>query len=190
MTFSEVFQKGTILMNIPVTEGKYLFSPSLMSSIILMQVACSKKFKEFDDFMREALGKLKKEGFEKRAQKISQINDIEKRLHEHDNWDGKGERPVKPTEEELKELENSKQLKEEYSKEIDDLQQAYSKVYQDKLQEEISDMKLGFSRHEYEDLVKVIGVTGDINFRSIDKKEIKVHKIDFLKSIGELFVQM
>ena len=65
MTYNEIFfNSKVILNNIPLGNKDFTFSPRIATSVLLMQVSYDQKVKEYNEFMQEALAKLKKEGFD------------------------------------------------------------------------------------------------------------------------------
>lgn len=189
MTYNDVFLREKILSNIPLEGEEALnpFPPSLITSIVLMQVACSKKIEEFENTMQEVLKRLKKDGFDERAQIQERRKEIEKRIFEAENWNGEGEKPEIPSDKEIEEAKEAEKTKAAFEEEYAELDKSYFEARQKKSLEEVKDITLQFTREEYEKLVEVIGLSGTIEFNGFNEAKSRVKKIDFLKIIAEQF---
>ncbi len=77
-----------------------------------MRVAYDKAAKAFDDDMQQVLKEIKKEGYDERAQKINHMKEI----------DGKED----ATKEEKKEADEIRKTEEDFNKETEELNKAYS----------------------------------------------------------------
>lgn len=192
MTYNDIFLKRAILRNIPIAfEGRKL-GKTEVASVMLMRVVYEKKVEEFNKDMEEVLKGLKKEGFDDRAQAIAEMEKVDLQKKTAEEWkegdkdeNGKPiEKPEMPTKEELKKVEETRKTKEDYDKELKELNENYSAAREKKLNESISLQNSSFSHEEYAEICEVIGLEGNIDISGFGKEPIKMPKIDFLEMIA------
>lgn len=192
MTYNEIFFNSKfILNNIPLGNKDFTFPSRIATSIILMQVSYDQKVKEYNDFMQEALTKMKKEGFDERSHKVNMYKDVDKRMKAHLEWKegDEGERPAKPGEQELKAAKEGEAILSEFEAEYKELETAYEEAGKKKSSEEVKDFNKKFSRADYEELVSCIGVSGNISIVTLDGKEEEIPKVSFLRLIATNMVE-
>ncbi len=191
MTYQDLFICNNLLSNIPSSFFGKTIPPKTFTEVLLLQVSYQNKAKVFDDFMQEVLKKLKKEGFDERAQKVQRMEDIDNRLKAHDDWkegdkdaDGKDvPQPAKPSDEELKEADEIRETKADFDKELEELNTAYMDAYQKKSKEEVKELKL-LSKETFESLVSFFGFTGNVDFTTANGDKVSLSTQDFLKMIA------
>lgn len=187
MTYNEIFfNSKAILNNIPLGNKDFTFSPRIATSVLLMQVAYDQKVKEYNEFMQEALAKLKKDGFDDRHHKVNMFKDVDKRLTAHLAWkEGDSEeRPAKPSDEELEAAKEGEAILAEFEAELKELELSYEEAATKKSSEEVENFNKKLSLAEYEELVSCIGVSGDISILTIDGNKKDVPKVEFLRLIA------
>lgn len=190
-TYNDLFFKERILANIPFTNAEMKFSAKLCTAIILMQVALGRKIKEFEDFMHEALEKMKRDGFDKRLQVQNEAADIRARREKAEAWNGTGEKPEMPSEEELRKEKEALVEKADFDKEMEELNAAYADAQKKKSEESVSmDGNTTLSLEEYDMLVATLGVSGKMDFVRTDGESIRIDKSDFLRVVAENFVKI
>ena len=157
MNYNDVFLRSALLESIPLNDGKYFFPPELSTSVILLRVGYNKKKQEFEDEMQAVLKELKKEGFDERSQAIQQMEDVDKRLKAHEEWDGNGEQPKKPSDDELAKAEETRKTEADYRKEYAELDESYRNARTKKAEEEVT---LATDKMEYDTFKQLVGALG------------------------------
>lgn len=180
MTYLEILNKSTISKHIPLSfEGRTL-PKGFSSAVILLKVQYDKHVEEFNSLMQKIADELKKEGYDERFEKIKKMNDVYERLKKVEN----GEEAKQPTEQELKEAEETKLIELDFKRETDELNEEYTKAYMEHIKTDITINERKFSREEFDEVVELIGVDGNIE---INGKQIT--KEQFINTIGLMFVQ-
>ena len=161
MKYAEIFNKAAIVRNIPlICEGREL--PSGMNAIVVLtRVQYDKHMHAFEEEMKDVLKSLKKE---------ENGNLIEK--------------PAAPTPEELKEAEEIRKEKDAYDEELEKLNSDYGEAHDKKMEEEIKFDERKFTAEQFESIIKMIGIEGDIEVNGN-----KIPKTHFINMIGALFVE-
>ena len=172
MKYAEIFNKAAIVKNIPlICEGREL--PSGMNAIVVLtRVQYDKHMHAFEEEMKDVLKSLKKEGFDERSERQDRLKDIDSRAEAAKKWkkgdkDENGnliEKPAAPTPEEL----NSD----------------YGEAHDKKMEEEIKFDERKFTAEQFESIIKMIGIEGDIEVNGN-----KIPKTHFINMIGALFVE-
>lgn len=181
MTYNEAYQKANLLGMMPLGNAEFKFPASLSTAIILLQVEYQRKLKEFDETMAEVLKKLKKEGFDDRSQAIQKMEDIDKRLKEHEKDNSK----PKPSDKEIAEADEIRKTEEEYRKEFDELDKQFTEAKNKKAEEKIGGFNPVLTKEEYGMLVETIGVSGDIVLPNIQQP---IPKVTFLHMVAEILL--
>lgn len=181
MTYAEVINKSSIAKHIPLrVEGRGL-PKGMNSSVILVRVQYEKYIEEFNGIMDKVLKQLKKEGYDERISEYQAMQEIYARKKKIE--DGVEEEGlVEPSEEELKKADNTKAKEDEIKAEIKELDEEYSKAYNEKLREEVKINERKFSKEELDELIEMIGLDGTIK---INDKEVNKEELIYL--IGVLF---
>ena len=181
MTYNQIFEKSAIIKNIPIMfEGRKL--PKGMSAkVVMVRVQYDKHIDNFNKEMEEVVKGLKPEGFDERSQKFQKMNDIDNRKAAFENWkkgdlDAEGkpvEKPVMPSDEELKEADETRKGKEEFEKELLELNEEYASAQREKMSEEVEFSERLFTMEELSDLIEMLGEeegTMKINDRDVPKQ--------------------
>lgn len=192
ISYATAFEKNAIIKNIPlIFEGRKL--PKGMSAkVVLVRVQYDKIIKQFEEDCQQVLKGLKKDGFDERAQKYQRFDEILSRKKAYDNWDlelkneeGKEiEKPEMPTDEELKELEEGKEGRDEFENEQKELVFEYGKAREEKAKELVLFEEKKFSLDELDAIIELIGIDGEITIN-----DRKVSKEMFLDVIGSMFTE-
>lgn len=192
MIYGDVFLKKAILRNIPIAfEGRKL-GKAEVASVMLMRVAYEKKVEEFNKDMEEVLKGLKKEGFDDRAQAIAEMEKVDIRKKAAEEWkegdkDENGnpvEKLEMPTKEELKKAEETRKTKEDYDKELAELNENYYEARKKKLEESTTITNGTFTHNEYAEICELIGAEGTIELLGFADEAVKVAREEFLGMIA------
>ena len=186
MTYEEILGKRNISSNIPlVYEGREL-SREMKATVVLMKVSYDKVAAEFDKDMQEVLKGLKKEGFDDRSRDIQKMEEIDKRKEKNDN----GEKDiVAPTDEELKEAERIREKKEDYDKEVKELDESYRKAYVEKLKETVKFTERKLSSSDLAEIIGMLGTDGNMEI-TINGNKNNVSKESFISLIASELVSI
>lgn len=187
MTYNDVFLRRNILLNIPlVFEGNKL-PKSTAASVMLLRVAYQNKVDEFIKFLEETKKGFKKEGFDERAQAVSQMEEIDRRKKAADEWKegNEGEKPTMPTTEELEKAEKTKETLEEFNKEKKELEEQIQEAQNKKAAETVKIENGSLSKAELADIYDMLGADGDIDYSVPNQVEkVKVPKEWLLNMIA------
>ena len=187
MTYNDVFLRRNILLNIPlVFEGNKL-PKSTAASVMLLRVAYQNKVDEFIKFLEEAKKGFKKEGFDERAQAVSQMEEIDRRKKAADEWKegNEGEKPTMPTAEELEKAEKTRETLEEFNNEKKELEEQIQEAQNKKASETVKMENGSLSKEELADIYDMLGADGDIDYSVPNQVEkVKVPKEWLLSMIA------
>lgn len=189
MNYNNIFLCSNLLQQIPSAMDGKSMPTSLAVDIILLRTAYARKMEEYDNFMKDALKKLKKEGFDDRVKAMQEMEAIDKRLKEHEEWkegDTK-ERPTKPTDEEIAKADKTREGKVAYDKELEELDKAYSDARMKKAQEEVKDAPR-MSKDTFTQLVDFVGMAGTIDIKDASGNTFTRDRSELLFLIGDNMV--
>ena len=160
MKYAEIFNKAAVVRNIPlICEGREL--PSGMNAIVVLtRVQYDKHMHAFEEEMKDVLKSLKKEGFDERSERQDRLKDIDSRAEAAKKW------------------------KDAYDEELEKLNSDYGEAHDKKMEEEIKFDERKFTAEQFESIIKMIGIEGDIEVNGN-----KIPKTHFINMIGALFVE-
>lgn len=162
VTYEQALYNSRLVDALPLaTEDKKLPAETA-ASVVMAQVAWATICKTFDDNMTEALKKMKKDGFDERAQEITKMEDIDKRVKAHAEWDLKGEEPVKPTEDEIKEADKIRETSGAFYAELAELNDVYLAARSKEFAKEVKDTPDAFTRKELADIIDILNPLGTV----------------------------
>lgn len=189
-TYNDIFLRNQILANIPNQMEERRLSAGTSTSLLLMRIAYQKKIDEFEETTRKALDEIKKEerfkDFDRMADEHSRMEDVFARKKAHDEWDGKGEQPAVPSDEELAKANETKEKEPEYRALLDELMKAYNEVRIKQAAIETTIEIQALSRAELEDIVGTIGTEGTISV-STPSGEAEELRMTFLAMVANYF---
>lgn len=194
MTYNEVFEKSSIIKNLPIAfEGRVL-PKGLPAKVVMVRVQYDNLIEAFEKEMQEkVLKELKKEGFDERSQKFQEMEDIDKRKVAAETWkegdvdsEGKAvEKPAMPSEEELKKADEIRKGKKDFDKELSELNDEYRHARIAKGAEEVDMKERKFTMDEFSELIEMIGQDeGNIKVNGTD-----IPKWAFINTIAAKFVE-
>ena len=192
MKYSEVYDRNNLLVNIPLSMDGRQLTKGTAASVMLLRVAYGKKIQELENDLQEVLKGLKKEGFDERSQAVAEMERVEAQKKKAEEWKegDKGEKPVMPSEEELKKAENTRETLDEYKQEKKELEEAYLEARKKKFEEKVDMKGKTLKREELEDLYDMMGTDGTVNIVVPYLKEpIEVKKENFLEMIAANLVE-
>lgn len=176
ITYNQAFYRSMVLSSIPFKMGSRELDDSTATALLLLSAKYGKIAESFNALISDALKKLKEKddkykGFDERAQKFGDMERIEARLKAHESWhegdkdaDGKPvERPVKPSDEELKQAEELRNAddKEAFYEAFKSLKEA-ERSLRDKHGDDEVDEPTGLTPTELQGILRCIGMEGDI----------------------------
>lgn len=172
----EVFNKAVVVKNIPLAfEGRELPS-KLQAKLMLMRVSYEKFSASFNEKLQDVLKGLKAEGFDELAQKIREMESIEK------NENATPE-----------EIEKAQQIRhadyDNYKKQEKELLEKYQEAYNQELNEESGFNEKKFSEEELAEIIDMIKTDGEIDFVGGDGNAVKIKKMELIGLIASVFVE-
>lgn len=189
MKNGEMLNKRLVISNLPlVFEGRELPS-KLQAKVILMRVTFDRAANSFNEKMKEVMNGLKPEGFDDIAREKNECESIESKLKSYEEWNGEGEKPSKPSEEELSKVKKFKEEKlDDYNTKEKDLLSKYNEAYMTEFKEE-SDVKVKkFTEDELASIIELIGIEGDFEFVNGENK-ILIPRQEYLAIVADSFVE-
>lgn len=186
MNYGSVIMGQHIVDSIPFEmDGKKL-SVAMTAQLAVIQASYKMCLKSVDDLTTEVIKRLKKEGFDERAQKILRMEAIDKKRQAHLAWKegDEGERPEAPTDEEIAEADKIREGKEAYDKEFAELDTAYKEAYDEKLKEEVKEPPKRMSGELFEAVIEMLGVSGKMT-ASTPGGKMEVNRADFIRLMAE-----
>lgn len=163
--YNDVFLTRNLLANIPLVEKGARLPKETMAAVMLLRVAYGKRVDEFEADMAEVLRGLKKEGYDERAQAVARMEDTDRRQREHDQWDGTGEQPAAPTDEERRQADETRAAADDFRRERAELEEAYMEARRKKAAEPVAVKNGRLTQQEYADVCGLLGAEGDMDFR-------------------------
>lgn len=155
----EVINLSVLVSALPtVIDGKTLDSDT-KAKLIILKYHYEKANQSFEDEMQEELKKLKPEGFDDRLQKIQQAEKAIADKKKFDEWKegDEGEKPTEPSKAVLEEAKKTLDNRADFDKELDKVNDEYSKVRQTRLGEEFDGTPRTIDYSTYVKLVEFIG---------------------------------
>lgn len=184
----ELLNNHAIVGSIPlVYEGRELPS-KLQAKLMLMRVSYDKAVAAFNEKVREALNGLKPEGFDDLARDIERMRAIEAKDNACKQWNGEGEKPSEPTQDEIEEAANIRAEKlTEYELKEKDLLEKLAEIRRQEMEEECSvNLKL-FTEDEYASIIETIKTEGVIDYK-INGQTFNIGRVQFLELIASNLV--
>lgn len=180
MTYDQIFQRNQFLSMFPLGSDNYSFSSNAATAIILLQVEFNKRVQEYEADMQEALKKLKKEGFDDRAKAIAEMEAIDNMVKAYQADPTKPQ----PTHEDIAKAEEIRKTESDYRNEYEELEKKWIEVRSRKGAEEVPNFNPKLDKKDYEDIVKAIGVVGDMELPNVKEP---IPKTAFLLTVAEFF---
>lgn len=171
----ELLDTHSVIMNIPMSYNGKELSSKLQARIILMKVSYDKAVNAFNGKLKEVMEQLKPEGFNDLLKAVQKMEAIRKKSS-----------PSKEEIEEAKKIES--EILPNYKLKEKALIEKYIIAREEELEEEATITPKKLSEFEYEELVEVIGASGEMEL-VVNKKTIKLQKEDFLSGVAALLVE-
>lgn len=196
MKNKDILTRNRIASNIPLMiEGRKL-SNEMQAKVMIMRVHYAKAAKQFADDMKEIFQGLKPEGFDEKSMSIMKMEEIDKRVKAAEEWkegdtdkDGKPvEKPSMPSKEELEEADRARASKDEYEKQLAEINNAYNAAYMDKLEEDCGIGERIFTEGEFAELIGMMGIEGTMEI-TVDDNRQEVSKESFISMIAAWLVK-
>ena len=146
MTYRELSNNAVLAGAIKIIDGAKKLDGNAAIDVVMAQAELERGMSEYQSKMQDIVKKLKPEDYDERSKKQQKMLDIEARAKAVDEWDGEGEEPKMPTDEELKEAEELKQELEGFDKEEKELDEQLGKAAEKLMNEESSIKKVKLSR--------------------------------------------
>ena len=124
----------------------------LYSSLILMM-------KEIQSLK---LKKMKKEGFDDRHRAYAEMERTDIRVKAHEDWDGEGEQPAMPTDEEIAAADKTRETAEGFRKELDELEDLYKTAREKEGEKTAAKTPAALTRRELADIIGMLGTEGTV----------------------------
>lgn len=107
LTYNEIFSRRNAID--ALTTNVKTLSAGTRTSLLLISVAMRRKEQEYEEITRDALAEIKKEerfkGFDAMAAEMAKANGVITKKQAHDEWNGEGKQPRRPTDEQIAEAE-------------------------------------------------------------------------------------
>lgn len=196
MKYYELLAKANLANQIPLYYGEAKLSADTAAEVVLLKVRFNSIKSKMQEILKEAIEKLKKEGFDERANSIDFMYRIDSTLKAIEEWeegklddDGKPiKKPKSPSEEDIAKANEYRKLEKEYLEEVKELNEVYDKAANKQLFEDI-EFSYGLSRQAWKDIYNMLGTEGKINFTYTNGKSKEIHINDFIQYLGELIVE-
>lgn len=105
MTYKEALDKHVLASAITVFNGDKCVNCETAFSVAKLKSTLNGIAQKFDAKIKDIVKELKPTDYDIRADKYRRLHEIETREKAHDGWNGEGEEPERPSEEELKDAE-------------------------------------------------------------------------------------
>lgn len=193
VTYNDASFITRIVSAIPIAIDGRKLPQDTAASVIMAQVGWSAVMQEYESRMGEALKKMKKEGFDERAQAISIMEETDRRLKAHEEWDGEGERPARPSDEEIASADKTRETEEDYRKELDELTGLYGKARATEAAKHVANTPAALSKRELADIIGMLGTEGTVTMGGFDDNgrptDIKIERMAFIPLIAANIVE-
>lgn len=185
MTYNEIFQNRAILNNVPlVYEGRKL-PKTTAASVMILRVKYQQRVDEFVKLIQEVLKGLKKEGYDERLQAVQTMEDVDRRKKAAEEWNGEGEKPAMPTDEELAKAEETRATLDAFNEEKKELEEAYQEAQTREGAKDVPFKDSKLSKEELADIYEMIGADGEFDYTVPGQdKPFKVAKEWFLNMVA------
>lgn len=172
----ELLNNHAILSNIPLIFESRELSSKLQAKIMLMRVSYEKYVTAFDEKIKEALEKMKPEGFNDLAREVEKMRSIEAKIDASES-----------------ELAEAKKIRDEklaeYEPKEKDVIEKFNELRKQELENE-SDIKVKkFTEDEYAEIISIVKSEGDEYPYKVNGQTIKVPRLQFLGMIAANLVE-
>lgn len=172
MTYNDIFLRRNLLINIPLMQDGNKLPKGTAASVMLLRVAYQNKVDEFIKTIQDVQKALKKDGYDDRAQAVAEMRRTDAKQQAHDQWDGTGEQPAAPTEEELAKAEKTRaDILPDFEAEKQELEEATQEAQTKKAAEKVEMKNATLTRSELADLYELLGTDGTIDYHTPGKDE-------------------
>ncbi len=169
MNYNQAIFAANVANAIPIAEGENKLSASTAASVVMTQVSFDQIVEEFEANCQAALKKVKKEGYDERATAIEAMKDVDSRIKAHDEWDGEGEEPAMPTDEEIEKAEETRKTEADFETEHKELLEQYRAIRVKEAKKTVTRKPVLLSREELADIIELIGTEGVISAQGFSK---------------------
>lgn len=162
VTYNEAAFITRVASAIPIAIDGRQLPQDTAASVIMAQVGWSAVMQEYETRMGEALKKMKKEGFDDRHRAYAEMERTDSRVKAHNEWDGKGEQPAMPADEEIAAAEKTRETAEEFRKELDELEGLYKTAREKEGEKTAAKTPAALTRRELGDIIGILGTEGAV----------------------------
>lgn len=195
ITYNEVYFNSLVASAIPIAiEGRKL-PQDTAASVILMQVGLESIIGDFEKRMQKALEKMKErdfKGYDERARAIADMEDVDRRVKAHDEWDGAGDEPPMPTEEEIAPAEKTRETEADFRAEEKKLADLYVAARTKELNNIIGEKPPMLTRREFADIIGMLGTEGTVTVNrmmSINGETSEMPRTSFIAMVAANLVE-
>ena len=193
MKYYELITKNSLVGQIPLMYDGRKLNSEVAANVVILKVGYNNAVQEMKKELEEIQKGLQKDGYEDRARAYQEMLEIDKKVEKHNSWkegevdsEGKAiEQPKMPSAEELERAEETRKTEKEFLKEVEELNEVYSKAYIKKIQEE-SNFSKGLSKDDWKAIYDMIGLEGTIKYQYPNGIEREIEVSEFLQYVGEL----
>lgn len=162
VTYNEAAFITRIASAIPIAIDGRQLPQDTAASVIMAQVGWSAVMQEYESRMGEALKKMKKEGFDDRHRAYAEMERTDIRVKAHEDWDGEGEQPAMPTDEEIAAADKTRETAEGFRKELDELEGLYKTAREKEGEKTAAKTPAALTRRELADIIGMLGTEGTV----------------------------
>lgn len=186
MTLAEALNNQMLIEQISLQLG---FPTQTATKLTALKMSYRKIEKAYQEDIQEALKCIKPEGFDERFRKAMRFRDIENRAKLLEEWNGEGEKPNAPTEEELKEAEEIRPMMDDFLKEEYDMNVQMNDIIANMRKGEIEVPDTTLTWAEWGHIYDAIGIEGDMSDIKNSRTGTPIKKELFLEMLAESFIK-
>lgn len=152
---------ATLIAAIEIVNGDKKLESNAAIDVALAQAECDRGIKDFNEKWEEVRKKLISEDYKKKREKYDKMNGILDREKAVKEWNGEGEEPKLPTDEELKEAEELGKELEGFEEEDKELNQQLMSAHDKLLEQECSIKKVSISKDSWKRIYEMVDLNVD-----------------------------
>lgn len=161
MKNKELLNTATMIGAIAIVDGDKKLESHAAIDVALAQAECERGIKDFNEKWEEVRKKLITDDYKKKREKYDKMNDILDREKAVKDWNGDGEEPKLPTDEELKEAEELGKELEGFEDEDKELNKQLKEAHAKLLEQDCSIKKVSISRETWMRIYEMVDLNAE-----------------------------
>ncbi len=170
ITYGQALFFTRILFAIPLSKNGRELTPDTAASVMMARVGWGAVAEAFEKRILDTLKQTKENGyndFDEHARAIADMEDVDRRVRAHNEWNGEGGQPPMPTEEEIAAAEKTRETEADFRAEEKRLTEIVIATRAKELEKTMTERPPMLTRADLAGIIGMFGIEGKVTVGGI-----------------------